>query len=142
MVTSDLPGYTAPFFGRERELSQMSALLADPTCRLLTLTGPGGIGKTRLAIESARQFHDAFQRDFHFVALQPLTSPDLIIQATAAAVHFQFYSGSDLRQQLLDFLHEKLLLLVMDNFEHLLAGVDFLTDILRSRWRENPRDLT
>src|SRR5258706_16428884 len=103
MVIGNLPSYASPFFGREKELRQITSLLDNPTCRLLTLVGPGGIGKTRLAIESARPFHSTYQSDFHFVPLQPLTTPDLIIQATAEAVNFHFSPGSDPRQQLLDF---------------------------------------
>ena len=129
-MVDSLPSYATPFFGRPKELDQIVSLLNDPTCRLLTLIGPGGIGKTRLAIEAVRRFHDTSSRDFHLVLLQPLTAPDLIVQAVAAAVNFQFYSSDDPRQQLLDFLHEKQMLLVMDNFEHLLDGVDLLIDIL------------
>ena len=132
MVTVNLPGYTAPFFGREKELLQIISLLGDPTCRLVTLVGPGGIGKTRLAIEAARQYGDTYQRDVYFVSLQPLTSPDLILPAVAAALSFQFFPGSEPKQQLLDFLRDKSQLLVMDNFEHLLDGVDLLADILQA----------
>ena len=132
MVTVNLPGYTAPFFGRENELHQIISLLVDPTCRLVTLAGPGGMGKTRLAIEAAQRFHDASQHDFVFVPLQPLAAPDLIVPAVAAALSFQFFSSGEPKQQLLEFLREKSLLLVMDNFEHLLAGVDLLADILQA----------
>jgi predicted ATPase/DNA-binding CsgD family transcriptional regulator len=132
VVTVNPPNYAIPFFGREKELQQITSLLGDPTCRLLTLIGPGGIGKTRLAIEAARRSHNAYTDDFHFVPLQPLAAPDLIVPATAAAVNFQFYPGSDPKLQLLDFFREKQMLLVMDNFEHLLDGVDVLADILQA----------
>ena len=115
----------SPFVGRHDELAQIAALLADPACRLLTLVGPGGIGKTRLALEAAQQLSDA-----HFVPLQPLTSADFIVSAIADAVGFQFYSSDDPKRQLLDYLREKSLLLVLDNFEHLLDGAILLSDML------------
>src|SRR5215470_17020105 len=90
------------FVGRDGELAEIARLLADPACRLLTLVGPGGIGKTRLALEAARPFPEA-----HFVPLQPLTSPDFIVSATADAINLQFYSGADPKQQLFDYLREK-----------------------------------
>jgi predicted ATPase/DNA-binding NarL/FixJ family response regulator len=114
-----------PFVGRLRELTEIASRLNDPNCRLLTLVGPGGIGKTRLALESARQFPEAY-----FVPLQPLTSSDFIISALADAIGFQFYSGSDPKQQLLDYLREKSWLLVLDNFEQLLDGATLLSEIL------------
>ncbi len=122
MVNS--PALFSAFVGRQDELAQISRLLSDSACPLLTLVGPGGIGKTRLALETARQFPEA-----HFVALQPLTSPDFIVSTIADAVGLQFYSG-DPKQQLLDYLREKSGLLVLDNFEHLLAGADLLSTIL------------
>src|SRR5690349_7954392 len=83
-----VPAASAQFVGRQEELAQIGALLADPACRLLTLVGPGGIGKTRLALEAAHQFSppDAY----FFVPLQPLTSPDFIVSAIADALDFQF----------------------------------------------------
>ncbi len=105
VVAHDLPTYAIPFIGRAEELSQIAAPLHDPTCRLLTLTGPGGIGKTRLAIEVARLMIDddevetpgpppsetaLFADGGCFVPLQPLTSPDFIVPAIADALHFTF----------------------------------------------------
>ncbi|MEP7293997.1 MAG: AAA family ATPase, partial [Chloroflexota bacterium] len=103
-------------------------LLSDPACRLLTLVGPGGIGKTRLALEAARQL--PLPENTHFVALQPLASAEFIVSAIADSVGFQFYSGSDPKQQLLDYLREKSRLLLLDNFEHLLDGATLLSEIL------------
>jgi predicted ATPase/DNA-binding CsgD family transcriptional regulator len=124
-VSNPLPPQPTTRVGRSSELSRFAELLADPACRLLTLVGPGGIGKTRLAIEAARQFPNA-----QFVPLQPLTSPDFIVSAIAEAVGFQFYSGADPKQQLLDFLHDKAWLLLLDNFEHLLDGATLLSNML------------
>jgi predicted ATPase len=114
--------------GRAEELAEIARLLADPNCRLLTLLGPGGIGKTRLAIEAARQIQ--LRDGSHFVPLQPLTSPDFIVPAIVAALGLQFTQGSDPREQLLDYLCPRSILLVLDNFEHLLRGLQLLPDIL------------
>jgi predicted ATPase/DNA-binding CsgD family transcriptional regulator len=144
MPTHNLPAQTTPFVGRTHELADIAALLADPACRLLTLVGPGGIGKTRLAIEAGRTMLDGngvgairesplqtpFPNGVYFVALQPLSSPDFIISTIASAVNFQFYPGGEPKQQLLDYFREKHLFLLLDNFEHLLDGVGLLEDIL------------
>jgi predicted ATPase/DNA-binding CsgD family transcriptional regulator len=117
-----------PFVGRENELAEIVGLLTDSACRLLTLTGPGGIGKTRLAIEAAKRMPCSDR--VYFVPLQPLTSPDLMLSTIADALGFQFYSGIDSRQQLLNYLREKSLLLVLDNVEHLLDDITLLSDML------------
>jgi predicted ATPase/DNA-binding CsgD family transcriptional regulator len=129
---NNLPPVSTSFVGRQAELSEIAHLLADPACRLLTLVGPGGIGKTRLAVESAKLQQDAFSNGVYLISLQPLASPDFIIPAIAEALHFQFYPGGEPKQQLLDYLREKSLLLVLDNFEHLLDGVGLVSDILAS----------
>jgi predicted ATPase/DNA-binding CsgD family transcriptional regulator len=95
---------------------------------LLTLVGPGGIGKTRLAIEVSQSL--PITERVHFIPLQPLTSPDFIVPTIAEAIGFQFYAGNDPKQQLLDYLREKSWLLLMDNFEHLLDGALLLSDIV------------
>ena len=125
----NLPYQTIPFIGRDDELNELAHLLADPNCKLLTLVGPGGIGKTRLALEAARHF--TAQDGIYFAALQPLDSSHLIVSAIAEALDFQFYQmGGDNQQQLLNYLREKSLLLVLDNFEHLLDGAGLLSDLL------------
>ncbi len=143
MTTYNLPSQPTPFIGRENELAEIARLLDDPACRLLTLVGPGGIGKTRLAIEAARILVGAvgtrravsapkppFPNGLHFVPLQPLTSPDFIISTIAEAIHLQFYPGSEPKPQLLNYLREKALLLLLDNFEHLLDGVGLVSEML------------
>ena len=127
-MTVHFPTPATPFVGRTEELAEISALLSDPACRLLTLVGPGGIGKTRLALEAMQQVE--FRDGVFWVALQPLASPELLLPAIAEALQFQFLPGDDQKQQLFGFLGEKTLLLVPDNFEHLLDGADLLSDIL------------
>jgi predicted ATPase/DNA-binding CsgD family transcriptional regulator len=127
MLPKRLPTSATSFVGRSRELAEIATLLSDPTCRLLTLVGPGGIGKTRLALEVARQLPTDSAR---FVELQPLTSPDFLVSAIAEALGFQFYKGNNPKRQLLDYLCEQTWLLVLDNFEHLLDGASLLSEIL------------
>ncbi len=132
MATDHLPPQTTPFIGRDEELAEISALLADPACRLLTLVGPGGIGKTRLAIQAAAQLSVSFTDGVYFVALQPLSLPDYLVPTLAEAVSLSFSGQQDPRQQLVSYLSAKRMLLVMDNFEHLMEAVDLLPAILQA----------
>ena len=116
-----LPVNPTPLIGRQRELAELAQLLADPACRLITLVGPGGIGKTRLAIRAARQAADTFADGAAFVPLAPLTSLRFVAPAVASAVGFTFAGPAGAERQVLDYLCPKHLLLVMDNAEHLLA---------------------
>jgi predicted ATPase len=131
----NLPAQLTPFVGRENELADIQAMLRDPDCRLLTLVGPGGIGKTRLALRAAKlEAEDQparFEHGVIFVRLGPLRSLDAILSAVADAVGFRFYQGGEPRQQLLNFLQQRKVLLLMDGFENLLVGVGLVTEILR-----------
>src|SRR5215207_5935357 len=105
MITSSLPIPTTSFVGRHDELANIAALLADPNCRLLTLLGPGGIGKTRLALQSAaEQAH--FMDGVYFVPLTPVSSPDLLLSAIAGALQVILADTSDLRLQLASYLRQ------------------------------------
>jgi len=126
----NLPPQPTPFVGREKELDEIERLLADTACRLLTLIGPGGIGKTRLALQAAEQEVEAFAHGVYFVPLAPLSAADFIVPTIASALKFSLHGQSDPREQLLDFLRSKEMLLVLDNFEHLLEGAELLTTIL------------
>ena len=128
MLPKRLPTSFTSFIGRSRELAEIGILLGDPACRLLTLVGPGGIGKTRLALEAARPL--TFPNGVYFVPLQPLIASDLIIPAMVEALQFLLYPGGEPRQQLLDYLRQKSLLLLLDNFEHLLDGAEFVSQML------------
>ena len=130
----NLPDQPTPFVGREEELTEIAERLEDPTCRLLTLVGPGGTGKTRLAIQAATESLDAFLQGVYFVPLSPVSSAKFLVSTVADALGFQFRgpSGGEPTAQLVDYLREKELLLVMDSFEHLLQETELLTDILHS----------
>jgi predicted ATPase/DNA-binding CsgD family transcriptional regulator len=123
-------GYSAPFVGRAEEVVEITARLLSPECRLLTLTGLGGSGKTRLAIEAATSAAPHFPHGAVFVGLQPLTRSDLLVPTIAQAVGVTFYGGGELYDQLLDYLQEKTLLLILDNFEHLLDRAALVSEIL------------
>ncbi|MFO7633873.1 MAG: BTAD domain-containing putative transcriptional regulator, partial [Caldilinea sp.] len=113
-----LPAQSTPFVGREVELTQIGDLLSNPDCRLLSLLGLGGIGKSRLAIEAARRKASAFASGVCFVALAPLVTADFVLVAIAQSLGLPTISG-DLRAQVLAYLRQRTLLLVLDDFEHL-----------------------
>ena len=124
---SNLPMLSTPFVGRKLELQQLAARLEDPTCRLLTLSGAGGFGKTRLAIrlgELALAHPTQFLEGVYFVALDGLESSSLVIPTIAAALDFTFYEQQGQESQLLSYLAGKRLLLILDNAEEILdAGL-------------------
>ena len=126
----NLPTQTTAFIGREQELADIQRLLNGPECRLLALVGPGGIGKTRLALAAAAQALDSYANGVFFVSLAPLNEVAYIVAAIAEALHFTFYGTTDSKEQLLAYLSKRHLLLVLDNFEHLLEGAGLLAEIL------------
>lgn len=151
-----LPVEPTPFVGRHDELATILDLLGDVNCRLLTLVGPGGSGKTRLSIQAASQLAERqnglFPDGVCFISLAPLSSSESIVQALAGELNFTFLrDDDDRRRQLINYLRQKQMLLVMDNFEHLLdeysayllseliAGAPTVTILVTSRARLNVR---
>jgi predicted ATPase/DNA-binding SARP family transcriptional activator len=129
---SNLPVPLTPFVGREAELAEIQGRLGDTTCRLLTLVGPGGSGKTRLALEATEAQIDSYPNGLFFVSLAPLDSVDSIVPTVAEALGFRFYEEVEPQQQLLDYLRQKRMLLILDNFEHLVEGAGLVIEILQT----------
>lgn len=127
----NLPAQLTSFVGRETDVARITARLHNPECRLLTLVGAGGSGKTRLALEAAANFVDSFRDGVYFVPLAALSSPDLIVSEIAKAGGFAFAEATDSKTQLLNYLRDKQMLLVLDNWEHLLRGVAILIELLQ-----------
>lgn len=131
-IPHNLPYPSTAFVGRAAEIQALVARLQEPACRLLTLVGPGGIGKTRLALEVARALvtppaSDAFgaaaqalfSEGIFFANLMPVDTEAGIVSAVAEAIGFSFYSDTPPQQQLVGYLRQRKLLLVLDNFEQL-----------------------
>lgn len=127
---SNLPPQAAPFMGRQRELAEISERLQDPACRLLTLVGPGGVGKTRLALACAAQLAAPFPHGRFFVDLQPISSADLLATAVADALRLHLNPNQPTLQQIAHALSQKNALLLLDSMEHLLEAAPLLTDLL------------
>jgi predicted ATPase len=124
----ELPADTSSFIGRERELEELQALLQ--TTRLLTLAGTGGAGKTRLALELAREAHRAYPAGAALVELAPVTSPALVADAVAGVLDLRALPSQDITAALVEFLAQRSLLLVLDNCEHVLAAASTLAHTL------------
>jgi predicted ATPase/DNA-binding SARP family transcriptional activator len=129
--TQHLPHLLTPFVGRVAELAELAGYLADPQCPLVTLVGLGGSGKTRMAIQAA-QMSDGFLDGVFFVPLASLGDPMLLTQAIADVLQFTFAGPTEVKAQLFNYLQDKELLLVLDNFEQLLAGANILTEMLQA----------
>ncbi|MFK7802193.1 MAG: tetratricopeptide repeat protein [Anaerolineae bacterium] len=118
------------FIGRQAESEQIKTLLVSDQCSLLTITGPGGIGKTRLANECAHQLLPQFKDGVFLAPLVSLSSADLLPTAIATAFGLSLQGQKTPQEQLFSYLGTKNILLILDNFEHLLDGIDFLTDLM------------
>ena len=132
----NLPIFPTPLIGRERELENLSRLLHEPHCCLLTLVGPGGIGKTRLAIETASRTQDLFSQGVYFVSLASVNAASYIVPMIADTLGFTFQSETraDPKSQLFSYLRKKQVLLLIDNLEQLLSepGIEVLAELLES----------
>ncbi len=127
-----LPVPLTSLVGREQEMAQICAWLHRPEVPLLTLTGAGGVGKTRLALAVAQHVLDDFPDGVYFVALAPVSDPERVTATIAQALGLWEASDRPLLEQLLEYLREKHLMLLLDNFEQVAAAAPQLTDLLTS----------
>jgi DNA-binding SARP family transcriptional activator len=125
----NLPVQPTEFVGREIEKTKLTSLLATKAYRLVTIVAPGGMGKTRLAIEVAQTQHEQFEETC-FVSFAAIASPDLMVYTLADALELSLFGSKSSQEQILDYLRNKQMLLVLDNLEHLLAGIDLISEVL------------
>jgi predicted ATPase/DNA-binding SARP family transcriptional activator len=127
----NLPTPATPLIGRETELAEITdRLVNDPSCRLLTIVGPGGIGKTRLALEAAARSLEYFADGTFFVSFEAITAAAAITPTILRTLSSAIQDQKEPRAQLIDYLRDKNLLLVLDNLEHLLEGTALIGEIL------------
>ncbi|MFL5762239.1 MAG: ATP-binding protein [Thermomicrobiales bacterium] len=127
---NNLPLQPSQLLGREAELAEAKAHLRAPATRLLTLTGAGGSGKTRLALQTAADLIDDFPHGVWFVDLSATTDPALVLAEAARAIGLREEGGETIEEQLRDHLREKEILLLLDNFEQLLPAAKTLAPLL------------
>jgi predicted ATPase/DNA-binding CsgD family transcriptional regulator len=131
-----LPFQQTPFLGRTAELNTLASLLTNSECRLLTLAGPGGIGKTRLAVEAVRRSAAHFTDDCYFVSLAPVTAPSNLLASLCSAFRLKLFESHNEKQQIHTYLSNKHLLLVLDSVEHLIPEtVELITDLIHTAER-------
>jgi predicted ATPase/class 3 adenylate cyclase/Tfp pilus assembly protein PilF len=129
---NNLPAQPTALIGREKELADLTAILHRDGTRLITLTGPGGTGKTRLALQAAADLLDDFSDGVWFVDLAPFIEPNLVISAIAQMLGVKETGGQPLIDTLKTYLKEKHLLLMLDNFEQVIDAANQVSQLLSS----------
>ncbi|KAA0256137.1 MAG: hypothetical protein EDM79_20400, partial [Chloroflexi bacterium] len=131
--SSNLPTLPTPLIGRQHEVDELRKLLRDPHCRMLTVAGPGGMGKTRLALETASHTQPDYEDGVYFVPLAPIQSSRYLIPVIADSMGFTLQGEHEPKEQLFNYLKDKHTLLLIDNLEHLLGDAsisEFFAEVL------------
>ena len=127
---NNLPLQPTPLVGREKEVEEVVERLHSEEVRLLTLTGPGGTGKSRLALQAAAELLEEFEDGVFFVALATITDPALVSSAIAGPLGVEESADQSLMESLKSYLHHKHLLLILDNFEQVLEGTPVVGELV------------
>ena len=128
---NNLPAQSMPLIDREQEMARICQLLRCADVRLLTLTGTGGVGKTRLGLEIAARLFDEFAEGVCLVPLATISDPDLVVPTIAQALEVREVGGWPLMERLKAYLHNQQLLLFLDNFEQVLMAAPLLSELLQ-----------
>jgi non-specific serine/threonine protein kinase len=129
-LSSSLPARPTPFIGRQKELAEVVALLKNPSCRLVTLTGPGGVGKTRLALQVAREMTRSYRHGIFFVDLAPVVAPVLVAGRIARALGLKEGPVRSPVDSIKDHLRDRQCLLLLDNFEQVISAAAMVSQLI------------
>jgi len=127
----NLPSQSTPLFGRKAELTSLDEFLTNPDVRLVTIVGPGGMGKTWLSLAAGTAVSDHFPDGIFFIPLAPVQTADKIVLALAEQLGFLFHGDTNPEDQILKYLKPRRFLLIFDNFEHVIVGAQFIAAILQ-----------